>query len=227
MRIACPFTPFAVSIVARIERRQVTPRRWRFRLRSLLFLVATLALGMGGVVTWQRREQSREWGRVLSLRQADYKARAAGYARAEASYRKASTTGETVTVTHGCDRGWATVSLRGPESYGWPMRQEPSGSSTSRPPTALGSPSTPIRCTPRSRSSSMRRALCIRPEFRQKLPPRLGLPKPGSAVSPNSHFHRLRNYPIKRVILCPLSGLKSNDRLFYKSPQRPQAVVLF
>ena len=115
MRIACPFTPFAVSIVARIERRQVTPRRWRFRLRSLLFLVVTLALGMGGVVTWQRREQSREWGRVLSLRQADYKARAAGYALAEASYRKASTTGETVTVTHGCERGWATVPLRGPE----------------------------------------------------------------------------------------------------------------
>jgi hypothetical protein len=115
MRVACPFTPFVVSIVARIERRQVTPRRWRFRLRTLLFLVAALALIMGGVVTWQRREQSREWRRVLSLRQADYKARAAGYARTEASYRKASKTGETVTVTHGCDRGWATVSLRGPE----------------------------------------------------------------------------------------------------------------
>jgi hypothetical protein len=115
LRVPLPFLPFAVSIVAGVERRQRTPWRWQMRLRTLFVLVAIAAVVMAGVAAWQRRQRWLRWQPELENRTRSYLADAAMYARAESSYLKAAASGKTSTIFYCNSEGWVTLRLRGAE----------------------------------------------------------------------------------------------------------------
>jgi hypothetical protein len=105
MRILIPLLPWAISIS--LERRARNPSRlprMRFRIRTLLILVAVVALVMG----WQvRRERQRE----LLRRSQSYGLLAQRYAEAEWLHEWAASLGEHLIVTFGDARGYRTVRL--------------------------------------------------------------------------------------------------------------------
>ncbi len=105
MRFPIPLLPLAVSI--RLESRARNPfrlSRLRLRLRSMLILVAIVALIMSGLAQRERR-------RELSRRSQSYDLLAQRYAKAEWFHDWAASLGEHLIVTFGDGRGYRTVRL--------------------------------------------------------------------------------------------------------------------
>jgi hypothetical protein len=92
MRLAIPLLPW--TILVGIERRSRQPIRWRFRLRTVLIIVAIAALFMGAWMANCRHQAwkllEKEWKR----REQEYQAKAATYARSEISHLLAAGTGK-------------------------------------------------------------------------------------------------------------------------------------
>jgi hypothetical protein len=105
MRFPIPLFPLALSI--RLESRVRNGFRLsqlRFRLRTMLVLVAIVALIMGGVSRWERRKE------LLRL-SGSYSLWAERYARAEWFHSWVASRGEHLIVTFGDARGYRTVRL--------------------------------------------------------------------------------------------------------------------
>ena len=105
MRFPIPLLPLAVSI--RLKSRARDPfrlSRLRFRLRTMLILVAIVALIMTGLAQRERR-------RELLRRSKSYAQLAQRYAKAESFHEWAASLGEHLIVTFGDHRGYRTVRL--------------------------------------------------------------------------------------------------------------------
>jgi len=59
VRINIPGLPYSIHL----ERRERTPTRWRLRLRSLMILVALVALALGGLMV-EVRSRREAWARA-------------------------------------------------------------------------------------------------------------------------------------------------------------------
>jgi hypothetical protein len=115
MRVAIPLIPWAISV--RLERRSRTAFRWRFRIRTLLILVAITALSLGG---WAARRRHQMWlrqERVWSELAREYREWARICAQNEARSLASAATGKTTRALIGVgDKGWGVVRL-GPTEH--------------------------------------------------------------------------------------------------------------
>jgi hypothetical protein len=114
MRLAIPLLPWTISVS--IERRSSQPFRWRFRLKTLLIIVAVAALFMGGRVAIQRHQvrnlREREW----QLHEREYRAKAASYARSETSHLMDAATGKSSRGYVGDGMGFRELQI-GPDEH--------------------------------------------------------------------------------------------------------------
>jgi hypothetical protein len=114
MRLAIPLLPWSISVV--IERRSRQSVRWRFRLRTVLIVVAITALFMGA---WMAKERHLAWKRLETeweRRAQEYEARAAMYAKWEVSHLTAAGTGKSNLGVIGDGAGYRELRI-GPNEH--------------------------------------------------------------------------------------------------------------
>jgi hypothetical protein len=114
MRLPMPLLPW--TILVGIERRSRQPIRWRFRLRTVLIIVAIAALFMGAWMANCRHQAwkllEKEWKR----REQEYQAKAATYAKSEMSHPADAGTGTSSLGFIGDPTGFREVRL-GPDEH--------------------------------------------------------------------------------------------------------------
>jgi hypothetical protein len=111
MRVAIPLVPWAISIS--LERRSRPAFRWRYRLRTLLILVAIVALLLGG---WAARRRHQIWQRqqqVWAELAREYRDLAERCAQREARAFESAATGKTDRAAIGwAGKGGCEIRLR-------------------------------------------------------------------------------------------------------------------
>jgi hypothetical protein len=114
MRVAIPLIPWAISVS--LERRSRQALRWRYRLRTLLILVAIVALIMGGWVARRRHQIWQRQQQVWNALAPEYRGFAERWARIEASYLESAATGKAIRGVVGDEKGWRVYQL-GPAEH--------------------------------------------------------------------------------------------------------------